>query len=276
VTSTPRAPQPDREVRAWQEQTWDLASKVYVEGVEPRFTAIVDGMMRRAGIRPGECVADLGCGTGPLTLRAAAAVAPSGRVEAVDISEEMLRVARARVGHAGLTHVTFHRAGAEALPLAERSVDVVLAGMSLMFVPDRAAAAREIARVLRPGGRLVATFPTGPETCDLVKFQRILGSFAPEPPAKGIGPGALADPTPFVRSLKENGIEAIVEQEEVGFGFANLEEAWSIFAVVTAMRIPPEQRESARQDVQRKMWPGGNDGPCRFRNVIQFLAGTRA
>jgi hypothetical protein len=78
-----------------------------------------------------------------------------------------------------------------------------------------------------------------------------------------------------VRSLKENGIEATVEQEEAEFGFANLEEAWSIFAVVTAMRIPPEQREAARAEVRRQMWSGG-DGPLRFRNRIHFLVGTRA
>lgn len=275
MNSRSTAPQPDPGVRAWQKETWDIMSKVYVEGVEPRFAAIVEGMMLRARLRSGECVLDLGCGTGPVTLRAAAAVGASGRVHALDISDQMLQVARTRVAAAGLNNVSFHHAGAEALPLADRSADVVLAGMSLMFVPDRATAAREIARVLRPGGRLVATFPTGPDTSDLVRFQRILGAFAPEPPVKGVGPGALADPTAFVLTLKENGIESALEQEEVAFDLANLEEAWTVFAHVTAMRIPPARRKDARSEALRQMWPSG-DGPRRFRNRIHFLAGTRA
>jgi SAM-dependent methyltransferase len=275
VTSASKNPLPHSAALAWQREVWDKAAKVYLEGVEPRFAPIVKGMFRRAKLRSGERVLDLGCGPGAVTLRTADAVGPSGRVDAVDISDEMLRLARARVADRGLGNVTFHNAGAEALPLPQHSADAVLAGLSLMFVPDRAAAAREIARVLRPGGRLVATFPTGADTCDLVKFQRILGSFAPEPPVKGVGPGSMADPRPFLRNLAESGIEATVEQEECDFEFANLDEAWDIFAHVTAMRMSPERREAARAEVQRQMWPEG-DGPRRFTNLIQFLVGTRA
>jgi SAM-dependent methyltransferase len=263
------------DILAWQREIWDKAAKVYLVGVEPRFAPIIKALFRRAKLQPGERVVDLGCGTGAVTLLAAGAVAPSGRVEAVDISDEMLRVARRRVADGGLPNVTFHNAGGEALPLPNHSADVVLASMSLMFVHDRAAAAREISRVLRSGGRLVASFPTGPSTCDLVKFQRMLGSFAPEPPTKGVGPGSMADPTAFVRKLAESGIDATVEQEECDFDFADLQEAWDIFAHVTAMRMSPERREAARAEVALQMWPPG-EGPRRFHNVIHLLVGTRA
>ena len=275
MSSASRDRKPGADALAWQREVWDKTAKVYLEGVEPRFASIANGMLRRAKLQPGERVLDLGCGTGVLTLRAGAAVGPTGRVDAIDISDEMLRVARARVADSGMASVTFHNAGAEALPLPNHSVNAVLAGMSLMFVHDRAAAAREIARVLGLKGRLVATFPTGPETCDLVKFQRILSSFAPEPPVKGIGPGSMADPAPFVRNLAESGIEATVEQEECDFELADLQEAWDIFAHVTAMRMSPERRDAARAEAARQMWPAG-DGPRRFRNVIHFLVGTRA
>ena len=274
MTEAPKHRQRDQDTLTWQREVWDKAAKVYVEGVEPRFAPIVNGMLRRAKLRSGERVLDVGCGTGAVTVRAAAAAGSSGRVDAIDISEEMLRLARGRVADSALANVTFHIAGAEALPLPNHCVDAVLAGMSLMFVPERAAAAREIARVLRPGGRLVAAFPSGPETCDLVKFQRILGAFAPEPPRKGVGPGSMADPEPFVRSLAESGIAATVEREECDFEFADLQEAWDIFAHVTAMRMSPERRGEARAEVFRQMWPAG-DGPRRFHNVIHFLVGKR-
>ena len=68
-----------------------------------------------------------------------------------------------------------------------------------MYVIDRAAAARELARVLRPQGRLVAAAWAEPEACDIVLFQQTAGLFAGPPPVPGVGPGALADPTPFLR-----------------------------------------------------------------------------
>ncbi len=272
VSSSSKDQSPD--ILAWQREVWDKAAKLYRDGVEPRFATLVKTMLRRAKLQPGERVLDLGCGTGAVTLLAAGAVGPSGRVDAVDISDEMLLMARARAADQGLANVTFHNAAAEALPLPNHSADAVLASMSLMFVHDRPAAAREIARVLRVGGRLVASFPTGPNTCELVKFQRVVGSFAPEPPAKGIGPGSMADPAPFLRNLAESGIEATVEQEECDFEFADLQEAWDIFAHVTAMRMSPERRDAARAEVARQMWPAG-DGPRRFHNVIHLLVGTR-
>jgi SAM-dependent methyltransferase len=273
MSSVPK--QPPHDAQKWQRDVWDTVSKMYVEGVEPRFVPIANGMLRRAGLKAGERVLDLGCGAGALTLRAAELVGPSGRVDAVDISPEMLRVARSRVADAGFSNVHFHHGGAEALPLPQHTADAMLAGMSLMFVLDRAAGAREMARVLRPGGRLVAAFPTGLDTCELVKFQRIIGAYAPEPPVKGVGPGALADPAPLVENLAENGIKAGVETEDCDFEMADFQQTWDIFAYVTATQMTPEGREAAKADVRRQMWPHG-DGPRRFRNLIQFLVGERS
>ena len=123
---------------------------------------------------------------------AAPQVGPNGRVLGVDISPEMLAYAQTQLTTNGLNNVSLREGGAEAIPVDDNFFDVVLASLSFMYVVDRAAG--EFARVLRPGGRLVGSVWTGPEQCDLVRFQKIAGSFAAAPPVPGVGPGALADP----------------------------------------------------------------------------------
>jgi SAM-dependent methyltransferase len=153
--------------------------------------------------------------------------------------------------------------------------DVVLASLSLMYVIDRGAAAREIRRVLRPGGRFVAAVWAAAERCDIVLFQQTAGKFAPPPPVPGVGPGALADPTPFLAQLAGAGIDVRVETEELGFDFPDFELAWEVLAGVTTAHLPPERRQEAKEAVQAAMWPSGH-GPKRFRNVTQFLVGRVA
>ncbi|MGH3752030.1 MAG: class I SAM-dependent methyltransferase [Pseudonocardiaceae bacterium] len=161
---------------------------------------MVDGLLRRAGLRVGERVLDLGTGTGAVAAKAAALVADEGFVLAVDISPEMLDRARRR-SEGGSAQFQVREGAAEAIPAGENAFDVILASLSLMYVIDRAAAARELARVLRPGGRLVGAVWSGPESCDIVQFQQTVGRFAPMPPVSGVGPGALADAEPFLDQL---------------------------------------------------------------------------
>lgn len=100
------------------------------------------------------------------------------------------------------------------------------------------------------------------------------GSFAPEPPVAGVGPGAMADPTPFLVQLADAGIEARVESEITEFAFDDFASAWAVLAGVTAARIEPDRLEPALAAVRAGMWPQG-DGPRRFRNETQFIVGRR-
>ncbi|MCH8009128.1 MAG: hypothetical protein IIC91_09705, partial [Chloroflexi bacterium] len=140
---------------------------------------------------------------------------------------------------------------------------------------DRAAAAREIARVLRPGGRFVAAVWAGPDDCDIVKFQTAAGAFAPKPPVVGVGPGALAEPLPFQAQLLDAGIDTDVETEELGFDYDNFELAWQVLAGVTTAAMEPARVEEAKRAVQAAMWPNG-EGPLHFRNVTQFIVGNKS
>jgi SAM-dependent methyltransferase len=106
-------------------------------------------MCDAAGIRPGQRVIDVACGTGALTAAVASRVAPGGAVAGLDANPEMLAVARRK--HAG---IEWHNSRAESLPFADSSFDAVVSQFGLMFFEDRVAALGEMRRVLRPGGRL--------------------------------------------------------------------------------------------------------------------------
>ena len=255
----------------WQVGVWDRMSDVYLREVDRRFVPVVEGVIGRAGLRPGERVLDLGTGTGSVALRAATVVG-EGAVTGHDISTDMLGVAKRRAVEHGVGGIQFREGGAEAIPAEDGSFDAVLACLSLMFVIDRAAAAMEIARVLRPGGRLVAAVWAGATECDIVLLQQTAGSFAPPPPVPGVGPGALADPSVFLDQLAQAGIRAEVERERLGFDFDDFESAWNVLAAVTTADLAPERRDEAKAAVRALMWPKG-DGARRFRNTTQFIIG---
>ena len=105
-------------------------------------------------LTPGQAVLDIGSGAGFDSLLAAQMVGPQGRVTGVDMTPEMREKARANAALVGLTNVEFKDGLAESLPLPDASVDVVISNGVINLCPDKLAVYREIARVLRPGGRL--------------------------------------------------------------------------------------------------------------------------
>jgi SAM-dependent methyltransferase len=265
----------DQNALAWQVGVWNGISEIYLREIDRRFAPVVDAVITRARLTSGERVLDLGTGTGAVAERAAEVVGPGGHVVGVDISPQMLALARARMAVRGWVHVTMAEGRAEAIPADDNSVDVILASLSLMYAIDRDAAAREMARVLRPNGRLVAAVWAGPDECDIVRFQQTAGSFAGPPPVPGVGPGALADPHFFLQQLAMAGIEARAETEVLGFEVGSFAPAWDILARVTTAHLAPELQAAAKEAVLAAMYPGG-DGPRHFRNVTQFILGRAA
>jgi SAM-dependent methyltransferase len=113
-----------------------------------------EALVDAAGPAPGERVLDVGCGTGAVARVAARRVGSGGSVAGADPNAGMLAEARARAAASGLDAVDWRQAPAEALPFADAAFDVVLCQQGLQFMPDPAAALADMARVLKPGGRL--------------------------------------------------------------------------------------------------------------------------
>lgn len=266
------ASEQEREGLAWQVGVWDRMSDVYVREIDHRFEPVVEGVIRRAKLKAGDHVLDLGTGTGAVAERAASLVGPDGSITAVDPSPEMLAIAQGRFDASGVKNVDPREGRGEEIPAESGAYDAVLAGLSLMYAIDREAVAREIARVLRLGGRLVASVWAGPERCDIVLFQQTAGRFAGPPPVPGVGPGALADPSKFLRQLEAAGFTARVETEVLGFDFDDFGSAWDTLAGVTTAQLPDERRQEAKEAVLAAMYPHG-DGARHFRNETQFIVG---
>ena len=107
-----------------------------------------------ADLRPGERVLDLGSGGGIDVILSARRVGPSGRAIGLDMTDEMLDLAVRNATEAGVDNVEFVRGTIEAIPLPAGSVDVVISNCVINLAADKAQVFREIARVLRPGGRV--------------------------------------------------------------------------------------------------------------------------
>ena len=106
-------------------------------------------------LQPGETVLDLGSGPGLDALLAARQVGPDGHVIGVDMTPAMLERARANAAKIGVSHVEFREGRLEDLPVESGSIDAVTSNCVINLVPDKRSVFAEIARVLRPGGRVV-------------------------------------------------------------------------------------------------------------------------
>ncbi|MCA1572833.1 MAG: arsenite methyltransferase [Chloroflexi bacterium] len=107
-----------------------------------------------ADLHPGERVLDLGSGGGIDVLLSAKRVGPTGRAFGLDMTDEMLALAQHNAAEAGATNVEFLKGQIEAIPLPAASIDVVISNCVVNLAADKSAVFREIARVLRPGGRI--------------------------------------------------------------------------------------------------------------------------
>jgi arsenite methyltransferase len=158
-----------------------------------------------AELAQGEIVLDLGSGAGADVLISARRVGPAGRAIGLDMTDEMLELARANAAEAGVANVEFLKGYLESMPLPNGSVDVVISNCVINLSGDKPQVMREAARVLRPGGRFaVSDVIAGPDMDDATKADMAAWT--------GCVAGALTE-TQFREALRSAGFEEIEIRE---------------------------------------------------------------
>jgi ubiquinone/menaquinone biosynthesis C-methylase UbiE len=174
-------------------QLWEIGPKV----------------VARAGVGREDDVLDVACGTGNCALRAAQAGA---NVVALDLTPELLDVGRRLATEAGL-QVQWVQGDAEDLPFGDESFDVVLSSFGVMFAPRHGVTAGELARVLRPGGRMILTSWT-PEG-SMGAFFRTVGSYLPPPPPLAQPPGLWGTEDHVAKLFDGTGVELHFDRDQL-------------------------------------------------------------
>ncbi|MFC8870516.1 class I SAM-dependent methyltransferase [Streptomyces sp. NPDC057148] len=164
-------------------EAWNDPVGAHRAAHQDRYDAILtganDALFEAAAIDPGDRVLDVGCGFGA-TTRTAARLAAPGHAVGIDVSAPLLERARANTAAEGLENVSYVCADAQVHPLPAGGYDVVVSRGGVLFFADRAAAFRNLARALRPGGRLafVCPRPAGPRWEDTERVREALAGFA--------------------------------------------------------------------------------------------------
>jgi SAM-dependent methyltransferase len=192
-----------------------------------------EALLDAAGLRSGERVLDIGCGTGSITIEAARRVGPDGAAVGVDVSPPMLDLARRRSTASRIDQVDFRRADAQTHSFEDARFDAVISRNGLMFFDDPDAAFANLARALRPGGRLAFVAPQ-----DMAHSEWVMAAGAAAAPHVG-APQGLAPNTPGPYGLSDpDRTRSIL----AGAGFVDV----TIEAVTRPMRIGDDVEDALR------------------------------
>ena len=205
-----------------QRYGWDAAASFYHSDWCDQLRPAQDTLLEMADLQLGNSVLEVACGTGMVTMRAAKAIGAVGTVFATDLSENMIQQVAKNYNDANLSNVSVARMGAEALDVENGKFDVALCALGLMYVPDPRRALAEMARAVRPGGKVVAT--TWGERCHCgwaeifpIVDARVASEVCPMFFASGV-PGML---TKDFEAANMVGIREVRQTETLGFASAD-------------------------------------------------------
>ncbi|MFD0318237.1 class I SAM-dependent methyltransferase [Streptomyces flavalbus] len=199
-----------RQARAWN-GPFGAHWAAHADRYDTMLAELNDVLFDAAGVTVADRVLDVGCGSGA-TTRIAARRAARSHVVGVDLSAPLLRLARRRTAAERLTNVTYVEADAQTHPFPANGYDVIVSRGGVMFFADHAAAFANLARALRPGGRLVFVCPrpAGPDSQEVrafAPFGRLLGAPDADAEAAHTAMMSLSDPAALQQAL--NGYEDV-------------------------------------------------------------------
>jgi SAM-dependent methyltransferase len=269
-TTAPAAPL--GALKAAQALAWGAAP---YEAIASTMADLHDGLVGALGPRRGEAWLDVATGTGPVARRAARAGAG---VTALDLAAPLLGTARRLAAAEGLT-IRFEPGDCERLPYPDASFDVVASALGVIFAPDHGAAAKELARVCRPGGRLgLACWEPGGGAARLAE---VAARFQPGPRAP-----ETADPFDWGRPAyveRRLGSAFTLEcRRGISWEVAPSPEAvWQRYLeasgplTLLAAALPSERRDALRQAFLDVLAPHRDGDGVRFPREYLLVLGTR-
>lgn len=249
------------------------------DGMVEHIWGVGADLVGRVGVEESERVLDVACGTGNATIPAAQAGAD---VIGLDLTPELLEGGRRRAAEADV-EITWVEGDAEELPFDGARFDVVLSTFGCMFAPRHEVAAAEIARVLRPGGRLgIASWtPDG----NIGRFFKMASSFGPPPP-DGFKPPPLWGTREHVEQLFDGSdVELRFEDAAVDFRFESIEAEIELYEskfpplVTLRAALEPEGRwEEVRQEMRafNRRIDRGTDEGFSFDGEYLIALGTKS
>lgn len=212
-----------------------------------------------ASMVAGERVLDLGCGSGGATRAAARVVGPEGMAVGIDTSSECIEVARARTPQE--LPILYRRADAQAMGnVPDRTFDCVVASLVLEQIPDLQSALAEVFRVLRPGGRLVASVTAFDRLRPIdASFMgaviAVVGRRAPGALAGRASRASIPHEPADTLAFKEVGLATVEEQDvQLAVVMETLDDAWAVFSRTYIAHVLDEDgQEDLRRVLERRM-----------------------
>ena len=241
-------PTPD-DARARAAATYDAAADAYDDPANSFWARFGRRTIERLGLRDGERVLDVCCGSGASAIPAAETVGARGSVLGVDLSERLLRLARAKAAGKGLRHVEFRAGDMLDLGLPAAHFDAVVCVFGIFFVPDMAEAVRALWHVVRPGGRLAIT-TWGPRFFEpaTTTFWNAVREVRPDL-YRGFNPwDRICDPPALEALLREGGVAGAEIVAEAGAHPVPSPEAWWAAVVGSGYRGTLEQLDAADRE----------------------------
>jgi SAM-dependent methyltransferase len=198
-----------------ERQRWNDEGWIKVWPKRERFTdSVTPSLLDALALARGECVLDVGCGGGRSTIDAAHRVGAAGSVVGADISHALVGLARERTAEAGIGHVTYEVLDMQHDDAPGAPFDVAMSQFGVMFFDEPVTAFTNIARHLRPGGRMAFTCWQSPQRNPWFLALALAPFLSPAPPPPEgkapTGPFALADPDRTTEILRAAGFSSIV------------------------------------------------------------------